>query len=441
MSVKKINIAWAPNLRLNDFFFCVWNFLRIWRWNDHKSILELECKLSSYLGQKVYGFDSGRSALFAILEAFGINSKHEVALQAFTCVALPNPIVWTGATPVWIDIELSNFNLDIEDLEKKITPKTKAIIVQYTFGIAPDIGRIKELCSRKKILLIEDCCHSLGQEIFIEGQKYKAGTIGDAAIFSFGNEKVLSGTRGGFATINMKVDDADQRELRLQEIWNKRKKTRIRDQIRQALNPILLFFKARGIFIGEKIAEIAQKYKILELGLTKYELKGLRPGWLPGGFFGLNAALASRQFDGLNEKIEHRKKIASLYYEQEIFEQRPIVFGEKVRGIVLPQLIQINKYAQATWLRVPIIVEEPAVVLKELEKEDIYLGNWYTSVIHCEDVDLGAFQYRKGSCPKAEWLAQHVINLPTHINIKNEEVSMIVKAFRKTKQALEETYK
>src|SRR5581483_4013141 len=112
--------------------------------------------------------------------------------QAFTCVAVPNSVLWTGAKAIYADIDETG-NLDPKDLEKKITKKTKAVIIQHTFGIAANMDAIQKVLKGKKIILIEDCAHALGASY--KGKKL--GTFGEFAFFSFGRDKVISSVFGG----------------------------------------------------------------------------------------------------------------------------------------------------------------------------------------------------------------------------------------------------
>ncbi|HIE26284.1 TPA: hypothetical protein EYP66_03250, partial [Candidatus Poribacteria bacterium] len=84
-------------------------------------------------------FFRGRVALYAILKALNIGPGDEVATQAFTCVAVPEGIMASGARPVWVDIEVDGYNMDAEDLRRKLTLRTRAIIVQHTYGIPADM--------------------------------------------------------------------------------------------------------------------------------------------------------------------------------------------------------------------------------------------------------------------------------------------------------------
>jgi perosamine synthetase len=409
----KITISWAPNAQKDDLILAASLLFQPWKWFGSDMVRRLEKEFSSYIGQEAVAFDSGRSALYALLKAYDIKEGDEVALQAFTCVALPNPILWTGATPVYIDVDKGNYNLDLNDLEQKLTSKTKAVIVQYTFGICPDIARLKKICESKNILLIEDCCHNLGQKIDIDGKTYNAGTIGDAAIYSFGMEKVISGTRGGMATSKEKKIITKLSNYQLQI-----SKPRFREIIRGILNPLIWKIKENFGKFGKIFSKLMVELKLHEFGLTRLELIGQKAAWLPYQLPNTNAAFVLNQLKKIELFNEHRNQTAASYYNQPL------------KGF--PDKNLISKYAQPIWLRIPVIVEDSEQLLKQAELEQIYLGNWYTEVIHCKDVDLNTMKYQRGSCPNAEWLSTHTINLPTHIGISENEINTIINFLNST---------
>jgi len=110
----------------------------------------------------IYTFFKGRVALYAILKAMGISSNDEVIVPGFTCVVVPNAIMYALAKPVYVDIDKKDYNIDVDKIEEKITKNTKVIIAQHTFGIPANMDRIVEICKRYKLYLIEDACHALG---------------------------------------------------------------------------------------------------------------------------------------------------------------------------------------------------------------------------------------------------------------------------------------
>ena len=130
--------------------------------------------------ERAFAFWKGRVALYAILKAVGIGPGDEIILPGYTCVMNVNPIKYLEAKPVYVDIEPVTFNIDVNLLRDKITPRTKVIIAQHTYGYPCDMNAIMEIASENGITVIEDCCLALGT-------KYKGklvGTFGKAAYFS-----------------------------------------------------------------------------------------------------------------------------------------------------------------------------------------------------------------------------------------------------------------
>ena len=104
----------------------------------------------------------GRVALYAILKALGVQEGDEVILPGYTCVMAVNPVVYLGATPVYVDIEPDTFNMDPARLEARVSDRTQLIIVQHTYGFPADMDAISEIASRRTIPIVDDCCLSLG---------------------------------------------------------------------------------------------------------------------------------------------------------------------------------------------------------------------------------------------------------------------------------------
>ncbi|MHC5174250.1 MAG: DegT/DnrJ/EryC1/StrS family aminotransferase [Planctomycetota bacterium] len=109
-----------------------------------------------------FSFWKARVALYAILRSMGIGSGDEVILPGYTCVMDVNPIKYVGAKPIYVDIEPETFNMVPALIEKKITPNTKLIMAQHTYGYPCDMDRLLDIAHRHQIPVIEDCCLSLG---------------------------------------------------------------------------------------------------------------------------------------------------------------------------------------------------------------------------------------------------------------------------------------
>jgi len=199
MRLKPITISLSPNTQKDDIWMALRLIFQPWRWKKGKAIKELEDQFKKYLGIKyAFSFNSGRSSLMAILRALDLKPESEVLLQAFTCNAASNPILWSKLKPVYIDCNEDNFNINTEDLKKKITPQSRVVMVQHTFGLPAEMVKILEIAKQNNLILIEDCAHSLGADYYNQ----KVGTFGKAAFFSFSRDKIISSVYGGMAVTN-----------------------------------------------------------------------------------------------------------------------------------------------------------------------------------------------------------------------------------------------
>lgn len=169
---------------------------------------EFEKRIAEYVGTKhAIGVNTGTDALYLSARALGFAHGDEVITVAHTFVATVGAIVQCGATPVLIDIT-DDFNMDVNQIEAAITPKTKGIIPVHLNGHACNMGRIMEIAQKYHLRVIEDAAQALGAEF--KGKR--CASFGDAGIFSFYPAKVL-GTAGdgGMVCTN---DDALARKIR-----------------------------------------------------------------------------------------------------------------------------------------------------------------------------------------------------------------------------------
>ncbi|MEK6939899.1 MAG: DegT/DnrJ/EryC1/StrS family aminotransferase, partial [Nanoarchaeota archaeon] len=163
-------------------------------WATGPEIQEFENHLATFIGRKyAVSFNSGTSALHALLEAYNIKGK-EVIVPSFTFIATANAVVLAGGIPVFAEAEDITFGLDAEDVARRITKNTVAVMpIHYGGCVARDIEKIRDLCVQKGLLLIEDAAQSFGAAM----NGIKAGCFGDAAMFSFCQNKVITTGEGG----------------------------------------------------------------------------------------------------------------------------------------------------------------------------------------------------------------------------------------------------
>ena len=164
-------------------------------------VAEFEEKFANWVGAK-YGIatNSGTAALHVALLACGIGPGDEVITTPFTFIASGNAIVYTGATPVFADIDLDTYDIDPLTIEDLITDKTKAILPVQLYGQSADMDKIREIAKKHDLMVIEDAAQAHGAEYKDE----KVGSMGDMACFSFYPTKNMTTSEGGMITTNNK---------------------------------------------------------------------------------------------------------------------------------------------------------------------------------------------------------------------------------------------
>src|SRR3954466_13708636 len=140
-------------------------------------------------------FWKGRVALYAILRALGIGRGDEVIVPAFTCVAVPNAVLYTGATPVYVDIDEATYTIDPAAAEAALSPRTRAVLAQNTFGLSADLDALAAVARPHGAFVIDDCTHGLGGTY----KDRPNGAAAGAAFYSTQWSKPMSTGLGGFA--------------------------------------------------------------------------------------------------------------------------------------------------------------------------------------------------------------------------------------------------
>lgn len=341
-----------------------------------------------------YSFDAGRTALAAVLEACQCAEGSMVVIQAFTCVAVPNAIRAARLTPVYVDIDAS-LNIDVHRLEQLFAvhgDAIQAVIVQHTFGVPADVQRIVALCHQHGALVIEDCAHSLGATV--DGQR--VGTFGDAAIYSFGRDKVISTVSGGVATTQHAAIGQQ-----LHRLWKARRYPSPAWIAQRLLHPLVfsLSLPFYDIKIGVAVIALLRALRILPAVLDAQERRGQQPfGYR---YPGVLARWALCQLRHLDEKNDRRRMNASCY--REVLSAYPSV-----------QLQQPHPSSISVWLRFAVFVDDVVSMKQFFEREGILLGDWYDTPVAPRTADPASVGYSMGSCPVAESAALRVVNVPTH---------------------------
>lgn len=173
---------------------------------DESQTKAFENEFCDYIGaEQCYATNQARAALLIALQALNLSPGDEVLVPDFTYEGVVDAIVESGATPVFVEPALDDFNVPSSHFAEKITKRTKAIIATHLFGIPCDIGNLLAIAEENCCAIIEDCAQCLGAEY--EGKN--TGTFGDFAIFSFNYEKHLTTGEGGMLAVNNPAYIAD----------------------------------------------------------------------------------------------------------------------------------------------------------------------------------------------------------------------------------------
>jgi len=164
-----------------------------------QKVAEFERRIAGLVGTKyAFATSSCTTALHLALVAVGVGPGDEVIVPDFTFPATANVVVQQGATPVLVDIQLDTFTLDIEDLSRKLSQRTKAVLPVHAFGLSADMDSVSQAITNKDIYVIEDAACALGSTY----KELSCGNLGDAGCFSFHPRKTITTGEGGMITTN-----------------------------------------------------------------------------------------------------------------------------------------------------------------------------------------------------------------------------------------------
>ncbi|MCC9078804.1 DegT/DnrJ/EryC1/StrS aminotransferase family protein [Litorilinea aerophila] len=350
-------------------------------------------------------FYRGRVALYAILRSLGVEDGDEVVVQAFTCVAVPEGIMATGARPVWVDIEANGYNIDPEDLRRKLTSCTRAIIVQHTYGIPANMEGILAVAEEAEIPVIEDCCHTL-----VSTYKGKqVGSFGVASFYSFEWGKPIVAGIGGSAVVNDPVLCE-----RLHDAYTNYRVPGIIKAVR-----IQLQYYAFGLLYRPRLYwPVRALFRRLgAIGLAESNYNPVSSDNIAEDFSlrmipSLQERL-KRKLAGIDAYTQHCRRVADEY--------RKRIRSDAIIHPVYPDGVDV------VFARYPLRVSNKVNLLKAARKANVELSDWYTTPVHpLQGDELKLVHYEPGSCPNAEKRCEEVVALPTHSAVSTRDVNRAV---------------
>ena len=371
-------------------------------------------ELKIHFSKNSYFFNKGRDSLFFLFKLLGLKQGDEVITQAFSCIAVLAPIIWSGATPVYVDIETNTFNMDLKLLRKKITLKTKAIIIQHTFGNIANLEMVKEIvekenCKRdrkNKIYIIEDCAQLFDTNL----EKYGIGKYSDAYFFSFSQDKGISCTQGSVLEITNEQlkEKAKEEYKKTEKISDKESKycakyIKVWDVIKKSYFITLIPFT--NITLGRVLIMLFRSLGIIKRQASIDTLKN--PDIKKMG--DIQACLLLNQLRKVEKLNKNRERVVNRYNSN------------------LKSNLNFNSKNKVL-LRYPILVDSRNEIKRLLLKKQIIIGNWYSTPVYplSTQEELLKVGYVMGSCPIAENVGKKILNLPTNIEVKDNEIKEII---------------
>ncbi len=342
---------------------------------------EVERKLCEITGAKyAVLISNGTAALHAACYAAGIQNGDEVITTPITFAASANCALYCGARPVFADINPETYNISPEEIEKKITERTKAVVAVDFTGQAVELDQIREICQKHHLILIEDGAHSIGT-------KYNGtpvGSIADLTTFSFHPVKTVTAGEGGAVLTN---DEAFYKKL--------------------------LLFRSHGITRNENWmsgkSEGGWYYEQMELGMN-YRMTDIQ------------AALLGSQLDRLETFAKRRREIVRMY--DEAFQEMPEIIVQKE----IPQSDTV-RHLYLLRLNPERLKAGRKEIFDALTAENIGCNVHYIPVYYFPYYQkLG---YQKGLCPNAEALYERLITIPLYFGMSDEDVQNVIQAVKK----------
>jgi perosamine synthetase len=335
-----------------------------------------EGAMADYVGTRyAAAVNSGTSGLHLAAIAAGVGAGDEVITTPFSFVASANCILYQRARPVFVDIDPQTLNIDPALIEEVVTSRTRALLPVDVFGQPADYDPLREIAQRHGLTIIEDACETLGAEYSsrAQGNKRKAGTLGDVAVFAFYPNKQMTTGEGGVIVTDREDWDRLFRSLRNQG----------RDDSGTWLNHVRLGYN----------------YRLDEM----------------------SAALGLSQLMRIEEMLNAREAVAQMYNQR----------LRDVDGVSIPHIAPTT--ARVSWF-VYVVRLAPEIdrdaVMSRLHKKGIACRPYFTP-IHLQPFYVERFGYRAGDFPVTEAVSQSTLALPFHNRLDEESVDTVCRALHR----------
>jgi aminotransferase EvaB len=340
------------------------------------SVARFEAEFAGYCGVRHgVGVDNGTNAITLGLRALGVGPGDEVITVANTAVPTISAVVTAGATPRFVDVDPATYLMDTARLEAAVTPRTACILPVHLFGQCVDMAGVRAVAAKHGLAVLEDCAQAHGAA----QHGRKAGSLGDAAAFSFYPTKILGAYGDGGMVLT--PDDA------------------LADRVRR-----LRFYGMRG---GYSVVDNAYNCR-----LERGEYNSLEHGY--------NCRLDEVQAEILRAKLRHldeyvrrRQDIADRY--NRALAGTPLVLPREAEGNVHAYYLYVVRHPQRDR------------VIAELRQRDVHVNVSYPCPVHLMDA-YQSLGYRRGDLPHTEAAADEIFSLPMYPSLTDAEQEQVCAA-------------
>lgn len=366
--MRKISVA-MPSLSGNEKKYVDDCMDTTWISSNGKYVREFQNKFAEFLGVRhAIACCNGTVTLHLPLLAWGIGPGDEVLVPTFTYIATANVVRYCGATPVLVDCLPDTWNIDMKDAEAKITERTKAIIPVHLYGNPCDMDAVMEIARKHNLLVLEDAAECHGAEY--KGKK--AGTIGDAAAFSFFGNKIITTGEGGMVTTN-------------------------NDELADRIS----LFRGQG-------QDLNKRYWFIETGYN-YRMTNVA------------AAIGLGQMENVEAHINEHIRVAEWYKE----ELKDLLDEGKAEEQ------KITEGARTVWWMYSILLGREVKISRDDLMEKLSQLGIETRPLFYPLHIMPAYKDESANCPVSEDIASRGINLPTHAGLTKDDIKYICDNIRK----------
>ena len=342
---------------------------------------KFEENFKNFIGSKyAVAVNSGTAGLHISTSSINIQPGDEVITTPLTFVASSNCIIYRGGTPIFADIKKDTYNIDPNEIKKKITPKTKAIIPVHFTGQPCEMDEIFEVANDHNLYIIDDAAHAIDAEY--KGKKI--GNMNDLTVFSFHPVKNITTAEGGIVTTNN------------EELYEK-----------------LLMFRTHGITrdATKRFGKSGKYYYDMQYLGFRYNMSEL------------HAALGIQQLAKLESFQKRRREIVKIYNRE----------FQDLKEMTIPYVknnIKHSWHLYVIQLNLEYLKVDRDYIFKALREENIGVNVHYIPV-HYHSYYQRNFGLKKGILPKVEWLFPRLLTIPLFPKMTDDDVYDVINALEK----------